>query len=488
MGPFCFSDPCSLRVSHQDRYIRYPDVASSNFIEVAVWPKYEICRTLLQNLQSKSKLMVMDNLRADNLDRLAPAPTSEPGKLPERPEFEQPPKASKHKVWPLAALLLLLLILAGSGYYAYGHYFQAARKTASSPAIGAHPQTAHSAPPTEAATFGAVKVAYMTLPLTESQTFVNPVAGTGDIVVTANGHYLIRDPRGFTFDSKGNTGGNLLYDGKSVYNGQYLWQFALSANGQHYIYQLDTARNHSGGNAEIYVDGKLVQTVPDTNGVYYLRISNDGKHYAFATGKAGAPGDPYLVKDGHTIYTSTESIGDLNFDADLQHYVVVADPLGGGPGTHQVVLDGKMLYDGQPSALAGRTSAILSSNGQHVLYAAAGGAVYLDGRQILQSSAYVGAAAAVTDSGAYGVVNWVANKVTISNATYSIPSEFANVCSSGCAVAYPTFALSNNGQHYIFGTKQPNLWNIDGAIVAPVGNVEGVEFVGDTLYLYRWAQ
>lgn len=422
-------------------------------------------------------------------DEPSQEPHGTPG-LPNRPEFEPvtPVTKPRRSVLPLVSLLALAL-LVGVGFGGYRYYLaHQAKPAAAKTAAQVSKSPTNTAPPVDIATLGGIKVAYVTLPLTESQTYVDPVAGTGDIVVTANGHYLIRDPRGFTFDAKGNTGGNLLYDGKSVYDGPYLWQFDLSANGQHYAYQLDTNRNHSGGNDEIYVDGKLVQTVPDTNGVYYLRVSNDGKHYAYATGKVGVPGDPYLVKDGTTIYTSTESIGDLNFDADLRHYIVVADPLGGGPGTHQVVLDGKMLYDGQPSALVTGASAMLSPNGQHVLYAAAGGAVYLDGRQILQSSAYAGAAAAVTDSGAHGVVNWTANKVTTSTATYSIPSQFASVCSSGCDAAYSTFALSSDGQHYIFGTQQPSLWNIDGSTVKPAGTIEGAEFIGDTLYLYRWAQ
>lgn len=424
---------------------------------------------------------------------VADEPTQEPQEapdLPDRPEFEPvAPVTKPHRNVLLLASLLALALLAGAGFGGYRFYLgHQAKPTAAKTATQVNQTPANTAPPVEAAAFGNIKAAYVTLPLTKDQSFVSPIYGTGSIVVTANGHYLIRDPRGYTFNSKGNTGGNLLYDGKSVYDGPYLWQFALSANGQHYIYQLDTVRDHRGGNAELFVDGKLVQTVPGADSVYYPQVSNDGKHYAYATVKAGAAGDPYLVKDGTTLYTSTESINKLNFDADLQHYIVVADPLGGEPGTHQVVFDGQSLNTSQPSGLAINVSAVLSPNGQHVLYAAAGGALYLDGRRLPQTADYAGSAAAVTDSGAYGMVNWVADRVTTSRATHSIPSQFANVCSSGCDAAYPTFALSNNGQHYIFGTQQPSLWNIDGSAVKPEGSIEGAEFIGDTLYLYRWAQ
>lgn len=402
--------------------------------------------------------------------------------LPGHPEFEPVVPVKKHRrVVVLLAVLLALALVIGVGFGGYRYYLTHHAK----PAAAQGSQTpASNAPPVENTAFGNVNAAYVTFPLTKDQTTVDPVAGTGTVIATANGHYLLRDTQGFTYGPSGNKGGKLLYDGRVIYDGLLLWQFALSLNGEHYAYQLDTSPdNRSPGNDEIFVDGKLVQTIPDSHGVYYLQVSNDGQHYAYATGSGQTSGDPYLVKDGKTIYTSTKSIGTLSFDGNLEHYILQAMPISSTSEKYDVALDGRSLQTDMHFTESVDRYVAISADGQHYIYAN-GSTLYMDGKEVQKDVSPI--AAAVTDGGNYGLVNTTANKVVTSQATFTMSNEFAQ-CSPGCGGNYPEFALSNDGLHYAFGTQQPNLWNIDGATVTPAGNIEGVEFVGSTLYLYRWA-
>jgi hypothetical protein len=432
-----------------------------------------------------------NNAMDKDTENQAPNATDqESEKHPVEPNLKQPGHI-KHARKLIYGYLILLVLAGACGYFVYRYNLhQSAKVPATNASVTSTKKgpnipvtNTNTAPAVETTVLGDVKSAYLTLPLTKDQASTNPINGPGQSISTASGHYLLRDPRGFSYSSS-NEGGKLLYDGKSIYDGPLLWEFTLSSNGEHYAYDLDTSTNHTGGNYEIYLDGKLIRTVPDSNGVYDLAIADNGKDYAFTTGQPKATwGDTDLVKDGNTIYTNPNGIRTIYFDSKLQHYIAATNPT--ASNQYDLALNGQTILTNLDFAGTIDPPISLSQNGQHYLYAN-GGILYLDGKEILQPKDT--AAMGVSDNGDYAVVNPLASSVTTSKTSFTLSSQFAQGCNPGCGGSFPMFSMSNDGQHFVYGTQTPNLWNLDGATVTPTGTIEGVEFVNDTLYLYRWDQ
>jgi len=419
----------------------------------------------------------------EETSQLQPDLKHEENRLPERPESKKPlePKNNKRKLLIFTALATLLFVAGATATFAYLRLRTPAKTTEVNNT--ASQSTTHSAPAIESTSFGNVKAAYVTLPLTKTQADTDPIYGPGQNIATASGHYLLLDPTGYTYNATSNEGGKLLYDGKSVYNGPYLFRFALSDNGQHYLYVLDTDPKHSSGNQDIYIDGKKVQSVSDKEGVYYVRLSNNGRDYAFATGKPeGYLSTTELDKNGSTILTVKNGIEVLAFSSDLSKYLLATPSTSTGE-KYDLIANGQTVARNVDFMGAAEPSIGLSFNGIHY--------IYTDGKTIFTENDatqhVLGVAAmAVSDSGVFSVVDPLSNAIHVNSKSYNLPSSFASACNPGCGGAFPEFAMSNDGLHFVFGTQYPNLWNMDGSTITPVGDIENVEFVGDTLYLYRW--
>ncbi len=413
---------------------------------------------------------------------VADEPTQEPHGtpgLPSRSEFEPvAPVTKPHRNVLLLVSLLALALLVGAGFGGYRFYLaHQAKPTAAKTATQANQTLANAAPPVDVATLGGIKAAYVTLPLTADEAATDPIKGPSEMIATASGHYLLRDLRGSSY-AHHNTGGKLLYDGQTIYDGPYLWTFELSQNGEHYLYTLDTTAPTSSGNIEVYVDGKLVQSFAENKWLFYPQVSNDGQHYAYVTN--GAYPTSIVMKDGKAIYTN--SYVETIFNADLSRYIALTQR---NTDYYNVVVNGTQIASNVPFLEANALTAI-SNNGQHYLYRN-GNALFEDGREVATSKSIE--ATAVTDTGAYALADMASNNLIINGKNNAIPTTLTQDCTPTCSYQPPIqMAISPAGDHYIIGTQALPFWYVDGAQVRPDGNVEGVEFVGDTLYLYRWAQ
>jgi len=393
----------------------------------------------------------------------------------------QTAKGGRRRLFVIAALAVLIAAAGTIAVLEYMHLKSQAKGMVDSASTSR--QAVNSSPPTESASFGNIKAAYVTFPLSKAQAQTDPVYGPGQNIVTAGGHYLLLDPTGYTYDAKSSEGGKLIYDGKTVYNGPYLFRFALSDNGQHYLYVLDTDPKHIAGSQDIYIDGKKVQSVPDTKGVYYAHLSNNGKDYAFATGtSSGYLSTTELDKDGSTVFTVKNGIEVLTFSSDLSKYLL-ATPSTSSGDKYDLIANGQTVARNIGFMGAAEPSIALSPNGMHYIYTD-DKAVFTnsDATQAVKSVA----AMSVSDNGSFSVVDPLSNVVHVNSRSYTLPDGFASACSPACGGSFPVFAISSDGQHYVYGAQYPSLWSLDGSTIVPVGGIENVEFIGNTLYLYRW--
>lgn len=408
---------------------------------------------------------------------------SESDELPSSPESKplSGPKRSKRRLLFSVLIALLIIVVAATAFVYPRLKIPARAEVVVKDTPSRH--TAVRPSVVEEASFGDVKAAYVTLPLTKTQAEADPVYGPGQNIVTTGGHYLVLDPSGYTYDAKNNEGGKLLYDRSAVYNGPHLFRFALSDNGRHYLYVLDTDPKHTTGSQDIYVDGKKVQSVADAEGIYYIHLSDNGKDYAFATGNPdGYLSTTELDKDGSTIFTANNGIEALAFSSDLSKYVL-ATPSAPSVDQYDLIADGQAVARNINFMGASQPSIALSSNGGHY--------IYTDGKTVFAESDATQpvkgiAAMGVNDNGSFGVVDPLSNVAHVNSRNYTLPSSFASACNPDCGAASPDFSMSNDGLHYVYGMQYSNLWDLDGSTITPVGDVENVEFIGDTLYLYRW--
>jgi hypothetical protein len=119
-----------------------------------------------------------------------------------------------------------------------------------------------------------VKIVYVTV-----KTHVDEQNNTmGDTAATANGHYAYIDASSGGVQDSTNDVATINYDGKIVYTGKDIVKdnIVISLNGLHYGYILDDGTNYS-----IYIDGKKLNTLSNSNNLTLDGVSNDGKKYAY---------------------------------------------------------------------------------------------------------------------------------------------------------------------------------------------------------------
>ncbi len=390
------------------------------------------------------------------------------------------PTDKSHKRGAIIAVVILVLILVASGAFAlYRHNHKAKSVVASSTA-----KTLITSP-TSPATSNAVNIDYITIPtgVNESQNY--PM----DSAQTALGHYVYIDTSGSLNKSTTELGGKLIYDGQTVYSGSDLAtggdSYVISQNGLHYAYM-----KYDNSTANIYVDNKLVQSVPNQSPSYAVSlyaVSNNGQEYAYGY----SPGfqDTAIYKDGSVLYKNTSSIFSAAFSDNLSHYVAIVQiPTGpNGNVTEDIIKDGANVGAGD--------QAFISPNGSHYIALGNGTntstAVVVDGKTVGTAgvTSGVGNSTIVNDNGSYAFTDFTNHLVNINGTVHAIPTTLPDNCGQGCV---NLFAVNQTDTHYIVGDYKPvggngAVWYMDGKSIKLNGDIEGLEFNGNTLYVYKWS-
>ncbi|HEV2402590.1 MAG TPA: hypothetical protein VGS08_00115 [Candidatus Saccharimonadales bacterium] len=321
-----------------------------------------------------------------------------------------------------------------------------------------------------------VVIDYVTIPTGVNERQNYPT----DFAATAQGHYVYIDTSVPSANPYTVLGGKLLYDGRTIYSGTDLEIVSevISPNGLHYAYM-----RYINGNTNIYVDNKLVKTLPyqGPNSATLYAVSDNGKEYAYEY--PGSQGNT-LFRNNVALYTTGNGIGSAIFSNDLAHYatIVQASP---GASAGNIIKDGNNLGSGD--------AVYLSPNGLHDIItvgmgSGTNGIVKVDGATVGESATDLNSTV-VSDTGSYAFTQYERYLITINGKNYRIPTAIPSDCKHSCV---NLFAVNQNGSHYIVGDYRPTgghgaVWDLDGKNVALNGDIMDVAFSNDILYVYRWS-
>lgn len=326
----------------------------------------------------------------------------------------------------------------------------------------------------------AVTIDYVTIPssVNEGEIYPNDGAETG------KGHYAYLNTAGFLVNPDIELGGKLVYDGRTVYAGNDLEEsYVISQNGLHYAYM-----RYGSDSSNIYVDNKLVKTIPSQTptSVSLYGVSNNGQQYAYAY--AGLLRN-MLYRNSSLLYTSSTPIELADFDSDLSHYIAAVQ-FGNKSNSpiSQFIKDGHNIGTG--------IQAFISSNGAHTIALMSNTGtglsnVQVDGKPVgkVASTADDPQETIVNDNGSYAFTDFANHSVNMNGKADSIPTAIPDDCGQHCL---NLFAINQDATHYVVGDYKPvgttkPIWDLDGKPINLNGAVEGLEFNGNTLYVYRWS-
>jgi len=407
-------------------------------------------------------------------------PTTDPETQPNNPTSVNTPPNKSHKKALIVLVVVLVVVLIGGSAFALYHS-KHHTKTTTPPVAAKTPATTSTTPTTS----NAVTIDYVTIPtgVNESQTY--PM----DAAQTALGHYVYIDTSSLN-DSSTDLGGKLVYDGQTIYSGSDLAtggsSYVISQNGLHYAYM-----KYDNSTANIYVDNKLVKSVPNQASSYTVTlyaVSNNGQDYTYGY----APGfqNISIYKDGSVLYKNTSTIFSASFSNDLSHYVAAVQIPTGSNGnvTDDLIKDGTNVGTGN--------QAFISPDGSHYISLSSGtssttDSVLVDGKTVGTVGVTNGGgnSTAVNDNGSYAFTDFTNHLVNINGTADTIPTTLPDDCGQGCV---NLFAVNQSATHYIVGDYKPvggsgAVWYMDGKSVALTGDIEGLEFNNNTLYVYKWS-
>lgn len=404
-----------------------------------------------------------------------PAAIQSPGQLPvssltdltQQAEQDKVSRGPSHRVDPrrllrtFLVLILLVLLGSSSGYWLI--HLHARTKSATNVSLGQN------------FTVGNVKVVYVNMP-----GLADYKAGNINGMDEKQGHYLYGDAQVICGQCAQPDWGNgkVIYDGITIYNGEIdTSSVRLSDNGLHYSYGVPAT---NGMSEKFYVDNQMLPTSSNIPvGGSLVAIANSGQDYAYATMNN-------LYVDSSARYVAPSqgvAISGPAMSSNLSDFVTGDDS--NTPSTfgvlESVVYDGKVLTS---SGESGDMHMTISKNGQHYIYATNGVVVY-DGKSISMDKNQSVESVAIADSGLYAFLacNQAENMSTI----YVGTNTFSN---GSCATvgALPSIVFNDEGSHFFyFSNNQPgDKAVIDGKPIMLTGQVSSADFLGDTLYVYRW--
>jgi hypothetical protein len=392
-----------------------------------------------------------------------------------------PTPKSRKKLLIVLVVVLVIVLIGGGAYALYKHNHKAKPVTSSTTKTNIVSSTAP-------ATSNAVTIDYVTIQtgVNESQDY--PM----DAAKTALGHYVYIDTSGSLNNSSTDLGGKLVYDGQSVYSGSDLdtGSYVISQNGLHYAYM-----KYDNSTANIYVDNKLVQSVPNqssSSAVTLYAVSNSGQDYAYGYAVPTSQSSSVfaIFKDGKQIFQNKSTIFTVDFSDDLSHYVAIVQiPTDSNDNvSDDVIKDGTNEGSGNQAFISpdGSQYISLANNSSET-----NGTVSVDSKSVGTVTEVNGGgnSIAINNNGTYAFTDFADHLVNINGTNHTIPSTIPNDCGQGCI---NLFALNQDATHYIVGDYKPvggggAVWYMDGKSVTLTGDIEGLEFNNNTLYVYKWS-
>lgn len=274
--------------------------------------------------------------------------------------------------------------------------------------------------------------------------------------------------------------GTVVYDGKTVYSGDLDGEsILLSNNGLHYVYGVPNANDTA---ESYYLDNRhLNQSASFILGSQVVALSSNGKDYAYSN-RSGLYVDTSIKYTPTITGGPTPSFGQPVFSSDLSDYItsVTVNQESTKKLTETVAYDGKTLAS---ASELGSAVFDMSDNGRHYIYAT-NEVLDHDGKNIaIPKNEFVNQVQ-ITDNGSY---TYIECGITNGESTIYIGSHaYTNgTCDSAASVSV---LISATGNHYLyFKNDVPNDKAVlDGKPITLSGNINSADFVGNTLYVYRW--
>jgi hypothetical protein len=308
-----------------------------------------------------------------------------------------------------------------------------------------------------------------------------------DTASVSNGHYVYIDtssakPSNWVKDTINLLGGTVTYDGKIVYQGSDVLPYseAISKNGLHYAY---VRVNNNNGQPSIYIDNRLSQLKYSMLFPIFA-VSDDGTKIAYDTTDT-YQNDAVYVNNTHvaTIYC----IGNTVFSSDLSHNIVnglypqVSQP---EDPFYDLLIDGKSVNATDSVHTLGAQLA-MSKNGISTAYIVESNApstlLYINNRNLGNINDPINLS--INDAGNYSYVDLRDALLFINKTSYPLNSKYVNDNNSNNVIS----AISDDGNHYFVANPISNYYTVDGKAISLSGNIFNADFVGNTLYVYKFS-
>jgi len=387
----------------------------------------------------------------------------------------------------IISVVILVVLLAGGGAFVLYRHNHKAKPIASVSTTKTSSAAKSSATSTAS---NAVTIDYVTIPTKVNESQAYPMNGAQ----TAQGNYVYVDPNSSSLNLNDKLGGTLIYDGKTIYQGSDLVQgvtsYVISQNGLHYAYM-----KYDNSTTNIYVDNKLVQSVPNqvsSSAVTLYAVSNNGQDYAYGYAVPTSQSSSVfaIFKDGKQLFRNPSSIFTVDFSENLSHYVAsVQIPTGSnGNVTDDIIKDGTNEGSGNQAFISPDGSQYISLANNS---SGTSGTVSVNGKSVGTVTEVNGGgySMVINNNGTYAFTNFANHLVNINGTAVSIPTTIPAGCGQGCV---NLFAVNQTDTHYITGDYKPvsgsgAVWYMDGNSITLTGNIEGLEFNNNTLYVYKWS-
>lgn len=326
---------------------------------------------------------------------------------------------------------------------------------------------------------GRVKVTYINMP-----GLVDFTAGTIHQVDEQNGNYIyaFQNPKTFCRDCADPYVGNgrIVYDGQIIYSGQLESDSPLlSDNGLHFIYAVP---NGPAPNVNLYyLDNTYLPASPAIT-QSLVAIGNTGYSYAYTTDSNNSL---YVNSNNKFTYLSQDGgIDQPVLDGNTVNFLtgVIENP---ATRRTDIVYDGKILTtDGDTASLDNA----ISNNGVHYFYST-DTKVVVDRATVATIDQTPPRAeeifnSQVTNDGNYAYV--LCNQS--GQGTVYFDSHHYNSGLNCGPKELPIITMNDDGSDTFYSNPNSHSYFLNGKPLKLNGKVNSAQFVGTTLYVYRWVK
>ncbi len=274
--------------------------------------------------------------------------------------------------------------------------------------------------------------------------------------------------------------GRILYDGQIVYSGELDSDSPmLSDNGLHFMYAVPNQQSRS---AELYyLDNAYLSSSPAIT-QYLVAVGNSGYSYAYSTNNNDS-----LYVNSTNKYTYRSGDGSIDqpvLDATTNHYLtgVISNPAN---RRTNIVYDGKILTTNADTASLDNA---ISENGLHYLYST-DTTIDIDGKTIATLNQTPPKSeeifnSMVTDDGNYAYVLCGQS----GQGSVYFDTKHYNSGPNCQPNELPLVTMSADGADTFYSNPTSHSYFLNGQPFKLYGNINTVQFVGTTLYVYRWVR